>query len=192
MSFRSLLLLGLLTTLVACNPVAVKRTGGSSDDLSGYQSYRWNLPPLDDPTKYADNAVLLDVAVRREVGGQMAARGFQQQAHDNSQAELVLDYRLQFTPESFASDQPQDYGLVWQRGEQGDVKMSRNRPAGDPDITLERATLLMTVYNSDKSQVLWEVSANRLLEQGRDPSQINEAIGKVVAKMYKEFPMGQR
>ncbi len=190
MSIRSLVALIVLCFMVACSPITVKRTGGSSYDLTGYTSYRWNLAPLDDPGKYARNAVALDQAMRNAVSVEMGARGFQKKVF-NEAADLVFDYRLQLKPEEYAKGEPQDYGLVWKRGKSGEVEMHQNRPMGNPDVVLDRAYLLLTVYNGNKSEILWEVTADRLLEGGSEPENLNANVARAMAKIFKSFPAGQ-
>lgn len=190
MSFRVLLVLGALTFLVACSSISVERTGGSASDLTGYTTYRWNLAPLDDPSKYAQNAVVLDQAVRNAVASEMSVRGFERKTYQET-ADLVFDYRLQLKPEQYAEGEWQDYGLVWKKGKSGEVEMHQNRPMGDPNVMLERAYLLLTVYNSKKTDILWEVTADRLMEGGVETAKLNENVRKAMVKIFKTFPDGQ-
>lgn len=191
MFLRKAMVLSALCLLVACSTINVRQTAGTAYDLKGYNNYRWKLAPLDDPAKYAERAVILDKAMRDTVGAEMSRRGISRKAF-NEPAELVLDYKVLFQPESYADMDVDNFGWVWQRDESGKLQRHTVNPA-DEKVVLQRARLVLTVTDANQKEILWEVEADRLMDQGRevDGDDMRQSLGEVVAKMFELFPKGE-
>ncbi|MDM3870528.1 DUF4136 domain-containing protein [Porticoccus sp. W117] len=180
MSLR-LLMPFLFLLLSACHQIPVQDIQGSLGELSRFDSYRWGWPALKGGGRHDQDLLLQDRLVRESVGQQLTALGLAQRAEDQT-ASLVVDYKLLFTPEQYANlEQPQG-GWVWKRDQEGELQRSRVDP--NATITLDRATLNVTVFNSDKSQVIWEGQASDLVDHSHPPEQIIRAIQKMVKGLF--------
>ncbi|MCV6604610.1 MAG: hypothetical protein OIF34_04850 [Porticoccaceae bacterium] len=173
--------ISLLLLLSACGQTPVEDLQGSPGELSRFDSYRWGWPALTGGGRHDQDLLLQDRVVRESVDQRFAALGIAGRAHDQ-QAALVVDYKLLFSPEEFAGlDQPQG-GWVWKRDTEGEVQRSRVDP--NATVTLDRATLYLTVFNRDKSRVVWEVQTSELVDHSHPPEQMARAIGKMVKRLF--------
>jgi hypothetical protein len=189
--FNKYLVSLLIVLLSACSSIDVSQKAGGATDLSGYSTYRWNLPEFSNPEKVAERMVQLDTSMRSAVGEQMAQRGFKEVTGD---ADLVFDYRLVYSAEYFSETPPvdyQDYGWIWSRDDSGKVERHRNKPDVEANARVPKAELTLTTFSGDKSKILWSVKADTLVEHKGDLPQLDRQIHKGVAKMYELFPMGK-
>jgi hypothetical protein len=190
--FNKCLLGFLVLLLAACSSINVTKKAGGASDLSGYATYRWNLPPFSNPEKVSERMVQLDNSMRHAVAEQMSQRGF---SEVNADADLVFDYRLAYSAEYFSETPPvdyQDYGWIWTRDDSGKVERHQNKPNVDPNARVPKAELSLTAFSGDKSKILWSVKADKLVENQGDLQQLNQQVHKSVAKMYTLFPMSQK
>ena len=181
MLLRSFLIVNLLL-LTACSSVSVTRVGGTADDLTGFDNYRWGWSPLQAAGRHDADLLLQDQTVRRAVLAQMSPMGFSLMPFDGT-SELVLDYQLQFMPEQYADfDQPQG-GWVWRRD--GDGELQRNRVEAGATVTVDRLILQLTIYSSNRETILWSASGSRLIDHDHKPKQMRRAITQIVEKLFK-------
>ena len=189
MSLRLFLVLSALSLLVACSSITVNRVGGSANDLTGYGSYRWSWPPLDDVNKHAADLVVQDMAVRRAVAEGMESRGVERRSHGES-SDLALNYLLRFIPEQYADVSQPEPGWVWRRDDSGELQRHQVEP--DAKVTVDRMSLRLTVFDATQKEVLWDVEVGQLIDSGRDQKQIAAAIHRMIGKLFKQFPDGQQ
>ncbi|UTW44450.1 DUF4136 domain-containing protein [bacterium SCSIO 12696] len=172
-----------LLLLTACGQTPVNQVQGSLERLSGFDSYRWGWPPLASTGRHDADLLLQDRILREAVAWQMSSLNIQRQPYDQS-AQLTLDYKILFSPEQYADLVQPEGGWVWKRDSEG--KLQRNRVDPDAKVTLDRATLQLSVYNSDKSQVLWEAETSELVGHDHPPQEMVKAIEKMVARLFKQ------
>lgn len=188
MSLRLFLVLALFPLLAACTSITVKQLGGSSSDLSSYDSYRWSWPPLDDVNSHSIDLVVQDTAVRQAVSEQMRSRGVEARSHSQA-SDLAFAYQFRFIPEEYADLSQPEPGWVWKRDESGELK--RSQVELDAKVTVYRMALRITVFDADKQQVLWDAEVSQLTDRDGGERRMATTVNRMIDRLFKQFPDGK-
>ena len=146
-------------------------------NMSGYRTYRWWQPPLQQARGgYSERETLLDWRVRQAVDRELGARGY---AEDTAGApDFVLRYGVALREQSTESFR--DY--MSYRADGGGKDM------GDALFGYQEGTLTLEVVDVAARRVAWRATARAVIEQ--DPK--GKLVDPAVAKMMERFPAKAR
>jgi hypothetical protein len=143
----------------------VKYNYDRETNFAAYRSYRWTgrERTAADP--------LVDQDIRRAIDAQLAQKGLQKSESDS---DLYIDYQT-------AVD----------RERQVDAWTIGPRWSGMARATSSRVdvgTLVLSIYDPARKQLVWRGSVTKTLNPGKDPDKNYRNLEKAIAKLLKNYP----
>ena len=134
--------------------------------MSGYSSYRWWRPPLNEgPRGYTDDEERLDLAVRYMVESQLAARGFH--GDSTGRPDFVVRYGVALYEEP---TQPFAEYLTYYAGGTG-TGAAHGSPAG---------TFVLEAVDVRTRRVAWRATAPDVIKPGPSSEQVPPAVRQMM------------
>lgn len=134
-------------------------------DFAAYKTYQW----VERERKMTDQ--LVDQDIRRAIEGELAQRGLQRV---ESGGDLHIAYRT-------AVDQEKQLD-AWTMGPRWSGMARANTS------TIEVGTLLISMYDPAKKQLVWRGSVSKTLNVRKDPDKNYRNLEKAVAKLLRNYP----
>src|SRR5262249_5502428 len=134
-------------------------------DFAAYKTYQWA------ESKKAVNDPLLDQDIRRAIEAKLSQKGLQKV---ESGADLTVAYETALSREK----QFDGWGMGPRWSGMGRVNTS----------TVEIGTLVFSVYDPAKKQLLWRGSVSKTLNPQKDPDKSYKNLEKAVAKLLRNYP----
>ena len=133
--------------------------------MSGYRSYRWWRPPLNEGTRgYSENEERLDLAVRNVVESELLARGYYQAG---SAPDFVVRYGVALYEEPTQSFR--EY-LTYYAGGQ-DMGAAHGSPAG---------TFTLEAVDVRTRRIAWRATAPAVIKAGPSGDQVAPAVRQMM------------
>ena len=139
-----------------------------SANFGAYKTYRW----VDAPAGRATDQ-LMDQNIKRAVDGQLASKGMQRV---DSGGDVQVSYQVAVEQEkafdSFGAG-PRWYG-----------------PGRVTTSSINVGKVVVTVFDPNKSQLVWRGDAEKTLDIKKDPEKNYKNLEKAMAKLFKNYPPG--
>ena len=145
-------------------------------NVSGYRTYRWWLPPIDQSSGYSEREKLIDWYVRSAVDRELAARGYVPDTV--GKPDFVVRYNIKLQEDSTSSFK--DY--LSYRAEGGGKDM------GDAFMGYERGTLTIEIVDVASRRVAWRAAATAVIESDARGKRIEPAVHQ----MFERYPIPPR
>ncbi len=144
----------------------VKYNYDRDTNFAAYKSYRW---VESERTTARDPLVNQDI--RRAIETQLAQKGLQK--GENS-SDLYIDYQT-------AVDHERQFD-AWTMGPRwsGMARATTSR--------VDVGTLVLSIYDPARKQLVWRGSVTKTLNPGKDPDKNYKNLEKTIAKLLKDFP----
>ena len=143
----------------------VKYNYDRDTDFAAYKSYRWTEREITvrDP--------LVDQDIRRALEAQLAQKGLQKSKSDG---DLYIDYQT-------AADHERQVD-AWTMGPRwsGMARATSSR--------VDVGTLVLSIYDPAKKQLVWRGSVTKTLNPGKDPDKNYRNLEKAIARLLKNYP----
>ena len=168
MRHTTLRFIALMTLLCSsANLVAqeVKYNYDRETNFAAYKSYRWT------ERERAARDPLVDHDIRRAIDAQLAQRGLQK---TESGGDLYIDYQT-----SVYHERQFD---AWTMGPR------RSGMARATSSIVDVGTLVLSIYDPVKKQLVWRGSLTKTLSPNKDPDKNYRNLEKAIAKLLKNYP----
>jgi hypothetical protein len=134
-------------------------------DFTAYKSYRWTEP------KRTAGDPLVEHDIRRAIDAQLTQKGLQKA---ESGGDLYIDYQT-------AVDHERQFD-AWTMGPRwsGIAHATSSR--------VEVGTLVLSIYDPVKKQLVWRGSVTKTLNSSKDPDTNYRNLEKAFAKLLKNYP----
>jgi len=143
----------------------VKYNYDRDTNFAAYKSYRWT------ERERTARDPLVDQDIRRAIEAQLAAKGLQR---TESSADLYIDYQS-------AVDHEKQFD-AWTLGPRWSG-MARATTTG-----VDVGTLVLSIYDPVKKQLVWRGGVTKTLNPGKDPDKNYRNLQKAIAKLLKNYP----
>lgn len=158
----------------------------------GWQTYRWQEPPLDPASATSANLAVVDAAVRSHAEQVLASLGYRL---DPLAPQFELDYRIgDETAVGLAGyASPTDFTEGMFAGPNSEYEVNSrfytHRTLGYQEIS----HLRLTCFDVATQRIVWAATASRLVDDPQASAQkIDRVIGHAVHKMLADFPAAAR
>jgi hypothetical protein len=162
---RFITLMTVLCSFASLIAQEVKYNYDRETNFAAYGSYRWagRERTATDP--------LVDHDIRRAIDAQLAQKGLQK---SESGGDLYIDYQT-------AIDHERQFD-AWTMGPRwsGMARATSSR--------LDVGTLVLSIYDPVKKQLIWRGSITKTLNLNKDPDKNYRNLEKAIAKLLKQYP----
>jgi hypothetical protein len=140
----------------------------ASPKMSGYWSYSWWQPPLNQgPRGYTDDEERLDNAVRYFVENQLSAHGYREDSSGTPDFVVRYGVALYEEPTKVFSD----YLSHGADGSGKDMGAARGAPAG---------TLTLKAVEVSTGRTVWRATTSDVIKRGPSPEQVAPAVRQMM------------
>lgn len=143
----------------------VKYNYDRETNFAAYRSYRWTGRERTAPDP------LVDQNIQRAIDAQLAQKGLQKSENDG---DLYIDYQTAVDHERQVD--------AWTIGPRwsGMARATTSR--------VDVGTLVLSIYDPAREQLVWRGSVAKTLNPGTDPDKNYRNLEKAIAKLLKNFP----
>lgn len=174
MKFRTRLILSaiFLFAMVYAYGQDVHYNYDKGTNFGQYKTYQWVNLPNGAPDQ------LIDQDIKRAVDGQLAQKGLTKVEKD---ADLYIGYQAVLTQEKSVNLFGSGYrGWGWGGWGSGSVQGETS--------TIQMGTLLVSIYDPARKQLIWRGDATKTLDIKKDPAKNYNNLSKAMAKLFKNYP----
>jgi hypothetical protein len=168
MTRTTLKLTALLTLFYAAAGLLAQEVKYNYDrdiNFAAYKSYRWT------ERERTARDPLVDQDIRRALEAQLAQKGLQKSKSDG---DLYIDYQTAVDHERQVD--------AWTMGPRwsGMARATSSR--------VDIGTLVLSIYDPARKQLVWRGSVTNTLNPGKDPDKNYRNLEKAIAKLLKNYP----
>lgn len=139
-------------------------------NFAAYKTYQW----VDAPGRVPDQLIERDI--KRSIDGQLAQKGLTRVEKD---ADVYVAYQVVINLEKGVD--------LWSTGF-GGFGAWGDRTVQGQTSTIPVGTLLVSVYDVGKKQLIWRGDASKAIDLNKNPDKNYKNLQKTIAKLFKNYP----
>ena len=181
---KSLGLIIMLATLVACSSISVRKDWDPSVDFSQFKTFYILEEQRQSISRFADQRINAAIVAN------LTSKGLQQ-VDSQEGADIAIGYTV--TTENRSSFQTVHTGWAtsgyhhnrYSRGWHSGVAVTSSRTH---ETTYTVGTLVVAVFQMGDKELIWEASGSDTINPSRDPARNEQRINEAVQRIMRDFP----